>query len=130
MADQERHGTTGHDLQSLAHGVTIPSPITEMSASVLRVQDTCNVYVLRRGGDAVVIDFGSGRVLDHLDELGVERITDVLVTHHHRDQVQVLARAVDAGGVWWCRRVDLEPIAGAASTLAPAEPRVTTTCCG
>ena len=30
-------------------------------------------------------------VLDHLAELGVERVTDVLMTHHHRDQVQGLA---------------------------------------
>jgi len=63
--------------------------------------DTCNVYVLRSGREAVLIDFGAGDVLDHLGELGVDRVTDVLVTHHHRDQVQGLARAVEAGARVW-----------------------------
>src|SRR5690606_23654185 len=33
----------------------------------------------------------------HLAEMGVDRITDVLMTHHHRDQGQGLDRAVAAG---------------------------------
>src|SRR4051812_1406098 len=79
----------------------------------MRFGDTCNVYVLRGGGDAVLVDFGSGAVLDHLEELGVERVTDVLVTHHHRDQVQGLQRAVDAGARVWVPPVELDLIAGA-----------------
>ena len=90
----------------------ILSPITQISAGVSCVRDTCNVYVLKRGADAVVIDFGSGLVLDHLSELGVERLTDVLVTHHHRDQVQGLERAVAAGARVWVPPVELELIAG------------------
>lgn len=49
-------------------------------------RDTCNVYVLACGREAVLVDFGSGDVLDHLIEIGLDRVTDVLVTHHHRDQ--------------------------------------------
>src|SRR5918992_5491186 len=64
-----------------------------ISPDVFRFRDTCNVYVLRSGRAAVLIDFGSGAVLDHLAELGVDRVTDALVTHHHRDQVQGLERA-------------------------------------
>lgn len=67
----------------------------EIPPNVACIRDTCNVYVLR-GGDAreaVLIDFGSGAVLDRLEELGIERVTDVLLTHHHRDQTQGLARA-------------------------------------
>jgi len=64
-------------------------------------RDTCNVYVLRSGREAVLVDFGAGDVLDHLGELGVDRVTDVLVTHHHRDQVQGIARAVAAGIRVW-----------------------------
>jgi glyoxylase-like metal-dependent hydrolase (beta-lactamase superfamily II) len=63
--------------------------------------DTCNVYLLISGSDAVAIDFGSGTVLDHLAEYGVDRITDVLMTHHHRDQGQGLARAAGAGVRIW-----------------------------
>ena len=83
-----------------------------VSASVSVVRDTCNVYVLRTGGDAVLVDFGSGAVLDRLDELGIERVTDVLVTHHHRDQVQGLARAAAAGIRIWVPPVEAELIAG------------------
>src|SRR4051812_33052223 len=65
------------------------------------VQDTCNVWVLKTGRDAVCVDFGAGTVLDRLDELGVDRITDVLVTHYHRDGVQGLPRAAAAGARVW-----------------------------
>jgi glyoxylase-like metal-dependent hydrolase (beta-lactamase superfamily II) len=68
----------------------------------LRVHyDTCNVYLLISGSDAIAIDFGSGRILDQLAEHGVNRITDVLMTHHHRDQGQGLARAAAAGIRIW-----------------------------
>src|SRR5207237_3016082 len=47
-----------------------------------------------------------GAVLDRLGELGVERITDVLLTHHHRDQAQGLARAAAAGARIWAPPFD------------------------
>ncbi|HVX42750.1 MAG TPA: MBL fold metallo-hydrolase [Mycobacteriales bacterium] len=65
------------------------------------IEDTCNVYALVQERQAVLIDFGSGRALDQLAELGVDRITDVLITHHHRDQVQGLARAIEHGAQIW-----------------------------
>src|SRR5215208_5763771 len=89
------------------------APGLDVGAGVTRFRDTCNVYVLRSGRDAVLVDFGSGAVLDHLDELGVERVTDVLVTHHHRDQVQGLQRAVDAGARVWVPPVERELFADA-----------------
>lgn len=62
--------------------------------------DTCQVYILRSGNDAVLIDFGSGAVLEYLKSRGV-RVTDVLLTHHHRDQAQGLERAIEAGARIW-----------------------------
>jgi glyoxylase-like metal-dependent hydrolase (beta-lactamase superfamily II) len=50
--------------------------------------DTCNVYVLRDGDAALLIDLGDGSVLDHLNEIGVRRVEWVLFTHHHREQNQ------------------------------------------
>lgn len=50
--------------------------------------DTCNVYVLRDGDAALLIDLGDGSVLDHLAEIGVRRVEWVLFTHHHREQCQ------------------------------------------
>lgn len=85
---------------------------TEVVPGVFRFRDTCNVYVLQTGREAVLVDFGSGAVLDHLGELGVDRVTDVLVTHHHRDQVQGLARAVAAGIRVWVPPVEVDLIAG------------------
>lgn len=78
---------------------------TQITENVFRFEDTCHVYVLRHGPDAVLVDFGSGDVLDHLGDIGVRRATDVLVTHHHRDQVQGLARAVAAGA-----RIHVPPV--------------------
>jgi glyoxylase-like metal-dependent hydrolase (beta-lactamase superfamily II) len=86
--------------------------VSELVEGVALVRDTCNVYVLRSGRDAVAIDFGSGSVLDCLDELGIDRVTDVLVTHHHRDQVQGLRRAVDAGARIWVPPGEADLIAG------------------
>jgi glyoxylase-like metal-dependent hydrolase (beta-lactamase superfamily II) len=80
-------------------------------AAVPCFKDTCNVYVLRSGQDAVLIDFGSGQILDRLADYGVRRVTDVLITHHHRDQVQGLARAAAAGIRIWVPPVELDLIA-------------------
>jgi len=51
-------------------------------------KDVCNVYVLREGDAAMLIDLGDGSVLEHLGELGVRRLEWVLLTHHHREQCQ------------------------------------------
>jgi glyoxylase-like metal-dependent hydrolase (beta-lactamase superfamily II) len=50
--------------------------------------DTCNVYVLRDGQSAILIDLGNGSVLDHLTEIGVQQVEWVVFTHHHREQCQ------------------------------------------
>lgn len=81
------------------------SPVSEVAPGIFRIADTCQVYVVRdesplpEGAErtAFAVDFGSGRVLEHLAEMGVDRITDVLMTHHHRDQGQGLPHAVAAG---------------------------------
>src|SRR5687767_3749016 len=73
----------------------------EPVAGVGRGCDTCNVYFLRAGGNAGREDVGCGSVFDRLAELGLERVTAVVVTHHHRDGVQGLARAVAAGAPIW-----------------------------
>ena len=65
----------------------------QVEPNVVRFADTVTVYVLRRDDEAILIDFGSGDVLDALDALGVTRVTDVLLTHFHRDVTQGLARA-------------------------------------
>jgi glyoxylase-like metal-dependent hydrolase (beta-lactamase superfamily II) len=85
---------------------------TVIAPRVSCFRDTCNVYVLRSGTEAILVDFGDGDVLDHLDELGVERVTDVLITHHHRDQLGGLRRAVEQGIRIWAPPGEVELIAG------------------
>jgi len=68
-----------------------------LSEHLFRFEDTCNVYALIENGEAVLIDFGSGAVLDHLGEIGVNRVCAILHTHHHRDQCQGDLRAAADG---------------------------------
>jgi glyoxylase-like metal-dependent hydrolase (beta-lactamase superfamily II) len=84
----------------------------EVARGVWLVADTCNVYLVAAeepapdgARTAIAIDFGAGDVLDHLAELGIDRITDVLMTHHHRDQAQGLPRAVEHGA-----RIHVPPV--------------------
>ena len=82
-------------------------PIAErIREDLFRIPDTCNVYVLRSGREGIAIDFGSGAVLGHLEALGIDRLTDVLVTHHHRDQVQGLDLALAHGANVWVPPVE------------------------
>lgn len=59
--------------------------------------DTCNVYALREGDAALLIDLGDGSALDHLGEIGVRRVEWVLFTHHHREQCQGAPRLAGTG---------------------------------
>jgi glyoxylase-like metal-dependent hydrolase (beta-lactamase superfamily II) len=73
------------------------SRFTEVAPEIFRWSDTCNVYVLRDGDAALLIDLGDGSVLDALGQIGVRRVEWVLFTHHHREQCQGGARLKDLG---------------------------------
>ena len=62
------------------------SPLIQLSPHLYCFTDTCQVYVLVDGDHALLIDAGSGAVLDALHEIGVKHVDWVLHTHHHRDQ--------------------------------------------
>lgn len=66
-----------------------------LSDNLYSFADTCNVYILKDGDSAVLIDFASGKVLDHLRPLGINKIDWILHTHHHRDQCQGDYKAVE-----------------------------------
>ena len=67
--------------------------LTQISPNLYFLRDTCNVYVLKDGNRALLIDFGSGHVLNLLGQIGVSRVEAILHTHHHRDQGQGDSRA-------------------------------------
>ncbi|SEN40492.1 MBL fold metallo-hydrolase [Lihuaxuella thermophila] len=73
----------------------------QLSEHLFQFDDTCHVYVIKHGREAICVDFGSGAVLEALPHIGVERITDILMTHHHRDQGQGLGRAAQQGIRIW-----------------------------
>ena len=60
--------------------------LVRLSDHLYRFIDTCNVYLLTDGAAGLLIDAGSGAVLDHIHEAGVRQVEWVLHTHHHRDQ--------------------------------------------
>ncbi len=69
----------------------------KLSDNLFLLEDTCNVYLVRRNDRAILIDFGSGKILEHLRDLGVSRVDWILHTHHHRDQAQGDTLAVAKG---------------------------------
>lgn len=85
----------------------------QIGPNVFVFRDTVNVHIVRAGREATLIDFGSGDVLDHLAEFDVDRVTDVLLTHHHRDVTQGLARAHAAGIRIWAPPSERNLIAAA-----------------
>lgn len=60
----------------------------KISETLFMFRDTCNVYALKKDNNLLLIDFGSGSILNHLGSIGVENVEWVLHTHHHRDQCQ------------------------------------------
>ncbi|TIL81470.1 MAG: MBL fold metallo-hydrolase [Mesorhizobium sp.] len=71
--------------------------LIQHSENLWEFRDTCNVYILKSGAECLLIDSGSGAVLQHLGEIGIESVAWVLHTHHHRDQSWGTPRAREAG---------------------------------
>ena len=75
--------------------------LTTILPDLFCFRDSCRMYILRQGDSAILVDYGSARVLDALPEIGVRRVTDILITHHHRDQCQGLNERVPGGARVW-----------------------------
>lgn len=86
--------------------------LERLSENLFLFRDTCHVYILTEGEVAVLVDFGSGDVMDVLPQMGVRQVSDVLMTHHHRDQGQGLARAAAAGVSIWVPQSEQELFRG------------------
>ncbi len=70
--------------------------LEQLSESLFVYDDSCLVYIVRDGSRATLVGFGTGDVLDVLPEIGVTEVERVLLTHHHRNQVQGLV-GMDSG---------------------------------
>jgi glyoxylase-like metal-dependent hydrolase (beta-lactamase superfamily II) len=70
---------------------------TQVAKDIYLFPDICNVYVIKSGELGLLIDLGSGDVVDHLKEIGITKIEWVLFTHHHREQTQGYPRLKNTG---------------------------------
>jgi glyoxylase-like metal-dependent hydrolase (beta-lactamase superfamily II) len=88
-------------------------PVRELSPGLFLIEDICNVYLLRRGERAILIDSGLGLVADLLPRLGVRQVEWVLHTHFHRDQCDGTARLAQLGARVAAPRAELGYFAAA-----------------
>ena len=75
--------------------------LTQLSPSLWWYRDTCNVFLWTAGEVGLLVDFGSGGILDELGATGVKEIVAIAHTHHHRDQCGGDDRAVALGIPIW-----------------------------
>lgn len=59
--------------------------VRDGTLEIFRWHDVVNVYVLREGDAAILVNLGDGSVLQHLEELGIAHLEWVLLTDHHRE---------------------------------------------
>ena len=71
--------------------------LEKISESLYLVRDACNVYLVKRGDRALLIDSGDAHVLELMHAQGIRSLDWVLHTHAHRDQCQGTPRLVEAG---------------------------------
>ena len=74
------------------HAGGFTQPDAKTHPDIFLWSDTCNVWVLREGDAALLINLGDGSVLDHLKDVGVKRVEWVIFTDHHRELCQGIAR--------------------------------------
>ena len=71
--------------------------LRRVSEHLYAFEDTCVVYVLVDEEHALLIESGSGAIVEVLPELGVQTVDWVLHTHHHRDGNWGDGRLVEMG---------------------------------
>jgi glyoxylase-like metal-dependent hydrolase (beta-lactamase superfamily II) len=65
-----------------------PAQLVAIAPGVYEFQDTCNVYAIVKGNEAMLIDFGSGDILNVLPSVGVRKVDWILHTNFHRGHTQ------------------------------------------
>ncbi len=84
-----------------ATDATRDTRLTRLSPNLWWYRDTCNVYLWADDDRGLLIDLGSGGILDVIDQTGVREIVAVAHTHHHRDQCGGDDRAAALGIPIW-----------------------------
>ncbi len=60
--------------------------MTNLMERLFWIEDSCSVYGIRTGDRALLVDCGTGILPGALEEVGVRRVEQVVLTHFHRDQ--------------------------------------------
>src|SRR5258706_16405940 len=82
---------------SALQGAGFTQPDAKAQPDLFLWSDTCNVWVLRDGDAALLANLGDGSVLEHLREIGGQRVEWVLFTDHHGAQCQGAPRLASTG---------------------------------
>ena len=77
------------------HTTNVFTPVANIDR-VFVFEDCCNVYLIKQEDRCILIDLGSGAVLEHLDQVGIKTVDAVYFTHAHRDQLQGISRVLEA----------------------------------
>ena len=80
-----------------AAGADSHGQLTKLSEHVFVYHGPINVGIIRDGTRAMLIDCGDARVMKALPGLGIQTVTRIVFTHHHRDQA-CGAHALAEGG--------------------------------
>ncbi|MFM2143482.1 MAG: hypothetical protein RLZZ476_2026 [Verrucomicrobiota bacterium] len=67
---------------------TAHAAFEELAPGLFLSRGTCNTYLLREGDAALLIDPGDATALADLEQIGVKKIEQVLLTAHHREVLQ------------------------------------------
>jgi glyoxylase-like metal-dependent hydrolase (beta-lactamase superfamily II) len=93
--------------------------VIEVLEGVFLRRDAANVYVLRDGSSVVLVDAGDGSVAAMLE--GV-RVSDVLLTHHHRDSAGGAVRLAQHGARVWVPEFERHLLEGTDAFWARFQP--------
>jgi len=62
------------------------TPMKQITENLFWIEDTCSVYLVRRGDRALLIDCGTRWVPSSLRDSAIQQVDRILLTHFHRDQ--------------------------------------------
>lgn len=73
----------------------------EVCDNVYCYEDSCNVYVIKSNDEAILIDIGSGAVLDELSGIGITKVKSIYFTAPRRDRTAGLNRISEDTETFW-----------------------------
>src|SRR5262245_47882362 len=92
----------------------MPSTWRELEPGVHRFErDSCNVYAVQGPEGTVLVNAGTGRAAEHLNELAPRGTITLLLTHHFRDHtdgaIRLHAAGIEVLGNYWDQEYYLDP---------------------